>query len=204
MAKDSKSDRILFRINPPKGEPPNATVYYEGVGRVITDWGVFETTWENLMDGMLSLPGSDVALPKSIITVPTSFDKRCEFWKNLFTIVPSFIPHQEHALLILKRAKEAFLVRSLLGHSAFSQFVKPDPLTASFVNRRHKSGKVVQSVYEVSLPQLLETLNLIGWLRLALVPLLMNLISLQPPQTVNEGPHKRSGTRKHPPDRIRP
>jgi hypothetical protein len=196
MAKASQSDRVVFRINPPKGEPPNAAVYYEGVGRVITDWGVFETTWENLMDGMLGLPASEVALPKSILTVPTSFDKRCEFWKNLFTSVPSFIPHQEHACLILKRAKDAFLVRSVFGHSAFSKFIKSDPLTASFVNRRHKGGKVIQIVYEVSLPQLLETLNVIGWLRLALVPLLLHQISLQPPQTVGEKPHKRFGERK--------
>ena len=148
------------------------------------------------MDAMLGIPGSNIAKVRVSNSVPTSFDNRCELWINLFSKVDVFLPHKDFALDLLKRAKGPFSVRSVFGHSAFNKFVANDPLTGSFVSRRHKSGKVIQSVYELTLPQLIETLNVIGGLKLGLLPLSLHQISVQSPPKANGRPHRPRGAHK--------
>jgi hypothetical protein len=136
------------------------------------------------MDAMLGIPGADLAKVRGSDSVPGSFQQRCKLWTNLFSKVGAFLPHKDFALDLLPRAQAAFHVRSIFGHSAFNGFTVDDPLTGSFVNRRHKGAEVILSVYDVTLPQVIDTLNVIEGLRLGLLPLALHQTSLQVPQKV--------------------
>ena len=175
---------ITLRSRPFMDDPEGAPAYYEAIGRFLCLWGRFETHFSSILLSITNLPGGDVLRDPNISeAVPTSFRKRSDLWKKAFRLLPQLTPHAQAARQLIIAASLTNKDRNILIHSSWSGFTSEDPLTATFINHRHKDDKFYSSSYSISLDQINAMLASADRLNSLLLPLTFHVVSLYPPRT---------------------
>jgi len=168
---------LKYKSTPFGDEPEGAEAYYTALGRALLLWGRFESQFSYLLDVLCTAPAVRHLRPEEM---PISMKRRAELFRKLVKNVPALDAFKAPILAVLPDAMDAAQDRHVLIHGHWNGFVRADPMTGSFIMRKHKGDKLISARYTVSVETLNKMAGIFDSLNLRILPLTISAIGLHP------------------------